>query len=254
MTPQQAVDLISLISNDRIDELGKALAAAGAPLDGKLIATGVNVAAFAAYTGKSLAFEMLLDAGAHWHGPDEDDGGRGIVLASASRGHRRALQLALSHGADPEAFTKYGDSALIVCARLGNHGCLLDLLGAGANPNATDPSREFGGHFAIQAAASSAEPGSLDCLRSLIDAGASPNTRSRDRYSPLHSACLSNCHQHAALLIERGAKTFLRTKEGQTPLDLAIKAGAHETIALLQALELSKSIKRPRKAKASRSI
>lgn len=252
MNPQDAIDLISLISHDRIDELAKAIAA-GAPLD-HCIATGIRVAAFAAYTGKSLAFEMLLDAGAHWRGADEDDCGRGIVMTSASRGHRRALQLALSHGADPEAFTKYGDTALIVCARLGNHGCLLDLLGAGANPNSTDPSREFGGHFAIHSAASSSEPGSLDCLRSLIDAGASPNTRDRDRHSPLHSACLSNCHQHAALLIERGAKTFLRTKSGQTPLALAIKAEAHETIALLQALELGKTIMRPRKSKASRSL
>ncbi len=87
------------------------------------------------------------------------------------------------------------------------------LLGAGANPNESDP--EFGAPVLTWAA----RYGDPKIIKQLLDKGADVNARDRDGYTALHSAAFLGHYRAVELLVQSGADANALGKQNDTPMD-----------------------------------
>ena len=112
-----------------------------------------------------------------------DPPGKGRPPIATQTGRNAVAVLLLRHGADVNAQTDHGDTAL--------HGAVM----------ANNP----------------------DLVKVLLEAGADPNLRQAQSYTPLHFAGFAgpDRSESARLLLRHGADATLRNNPGRTPLDIA---------------------------------
>jgi ankyrin repeat protein len=121
-------------------------------------------------------------------------------------------RLLLRSGADANAQTRLGVTALYLAAQNGNADMVKALLAAGADANQVDGAT---GESILMAAIRS---GSRDAVQALLSSGANPNaTEPQLRVTPLMLVAETGHAEMIRSLLERGADIHARTRTGATP-------------------------------------
>lgn len=137
-----------------------------------------------------------------------------------------ALRL-LEAGADPNALTADGASALMWAAYQDDPELVEALLAAGADPNVQN---DFGSSAITEAAII----GSEYVIAALIDAGADPNTRNPEGETPLMAVARAGSVEAARVLLDAGADiNATENWGGQSALMWAAAQGQADMIRLL---------------------
>jgi ankyrin repeat protein len=166
--------------------------------------------------------------------------GKTALSWAARRGDLEAVNLLLSHGADPNIYDLRGNGPLHSAACSTNWRCIPALLEHGANARQNNSRNESPVNYALFYAD---DP---HYLQPLLDAGADVNGRDYHGDTPLITATYRapasppvpafgavNCVDY---LIQRGANTEFATAEGNTPLLNATSHGnCGAVLTLLQA-------------------
>jgi ankyrin repeat protein len=141
----------------------------------------------------------------------------GLPLIFGALSDPPTLLALLEGGADPNQQRDGGASALRdVASSNGDYDQALEmLLTHGADPNAADPAQGF---TALHLAAMSRKTGAMSLL---LKHGAKVNAQAKDGRSPLHFAVMNSNQEVAAVLLDSGADPNLRDNNGTTPLDIA---------------------------------
>lgn len=152
--------------------------------------------------------------------------GVGELLVAAAHGDDRSAVAALiEQGADPNAVTGDGSTALAWAAIRGNSAVAELLLAAGANPNL---SNEYG----IGPVSLAIENGASEVAKLLLEHGADPNVQRENGETPLMTAARLGQVDLMRVLLEGGADPSAREKRfGQTALMWA--GGNPEAVRLL---------------------
>ncbi|RLU15911.1 hypothetical protein DMN91_011668 [Ooceraea biroi] len=172
-----------------------------------------------AYRGRTAAVKILLNESERLK-TQTDNNGRMLIHWAALGGHDDLVRhlLSLDVPVDPEDDTNM--TPLILAASAGREKVVNTLLTEGADVNATT----VDGHSALQYAAS--KNWKAICM-ALLEKDANVNIADkrdqRDAYgnTPLHLACEEDRVEEAKLLVARGADPTITNKERKTPLDLA---------------------------------
>jgi hypothetical protein len=154
------------------------------------------------------------------------------LVASAEDGSYDEIKRALEKGADVNAATWTGVTALMAASANGYADIVKLLLSKGAEVNLKTKgtplaesslgNRMPGGGTALMAAALR---GDVQIVRMLLDKGAEVNARRRDYWTALHAAAFAGDPQVVSLLIAKKARVDAADQTGYSPLALAIING-----------------------------
>ena len=188
-------------------------------------------------TGQTEIAELLLGRGAdvnhpdsggwtalHWAAQSPDAGLVMMRLLLRYRADVHARGAAPNESNDPNALhwnesrkaTSRHWTPLHLAARAGNRDAVLELLGAGADPNALT-----GDHRSPLSIA--AHPGGLESVLLLLNRGAQTNFPGQLQ-SPLHNAAKSGALDVARALVGGGASLSAKNGQGHTPWDVAMSS------------------------------
>ncbi|MBZ5561610.1 MAG: ankyrin repeat domain-containing protein [Acidobacteriia bacterium] len=120
-----------------------------------------------------------------------------------------------------------GTTPLMHAALLGDVARVKELLGQGANVNATSPD----GSTALIYAATTGSPG---CVRALLEAGADVNASMKGGGTALTAAVVTDHADSLKLLLRAGADPNSTGPEGQTALSVAIQRHYTDVATLLK--------------------
>jgi hypothetical protein len=150
------------------------------------------------------------------------------VLEHAVRnGNREMVQLVLGAGADVNSRNESKETPLMMLGEQATADIVWDLINAGAKLELKD---EEGDTALINAATEK----NLPVLTALLHAGAKVDARNNEGQSPLMVATSNDQRANIKALIRAGADMNARDKAGKTALDYAIQEGNEKTIKLLQ--------------------
>ncbi|MCI0638504.1 MAG: ankyrin repeat domain-containing protein [Gemmataceae bacterium] len=197
------------------------------------------------FSGNAEQVAHLLGQGASPHASRR--GKRPVLCIAADQGNLRIMRLLLDHGADANAESTMGYSALREAAGNSDVGGVKMLLDAGAEP---DPAAL--GHacwlgrtevvkLLLDIGVSpdsglpqAAQAGNFDLVTLLLAKGANVNTKSKDGATALHLGALQGGFETVKLLLDKGADPNALNDQGQTPLHMAISRDCElPTIKLL---------------------
>ena len=155
-----------------------------------------------------------------------DDGWTALMWA-AHKGYPEVAKVLLAAGANPNATrSKTGWAALMWTADKGHPEVAKVLLAAGANVNATGDN----GYTALILAANN---GHAEVVKVFLSAGANPNIASNSGWTALMSAASKNQPEVAKVLLAAGANPNTKQKRGYTALMYAGIHGQYEIVRLL---------------------
>lgn len=146
---------------------------------------------------------MLLAAGADPNISDINEDSPLIITKNAI-----LAQALINNGASVDHKNQTGWTLLLYAVKEGNNELALTLLGAGADPNITDPN----GDTPLMLVQDS------KLAEELIHKGAEVNHQLTDGWSVLHSAVSNNLTEVALSLLEAGADPNVVSSDGYTPL------------------------------------
>ncbi len=154
------------------------------------------------------------------------------LLATVVSGNRQATKDLLAKGADVNAKSKRGLSALHSAAVFGHKDIAELLIEKGADVNAKAESSMWDeGMTALHGSCVRGQKGVAELL---IAKGADVNAKSKNGYTPLHIAVTEGYKDVAELLIAKGADVNVKDKTGRTALSLAKDKGHDEIVELLR--------------------
>ncbi|KAG5844228.1 hypothetical protein ANANG_G00160140 [Anguilla anguilla] len=210
-------------------------------------------------TPSALALQVLLAM----HANVEDRGIKGDItplMAAASGGYVDIVKLLLVHGADVNAQSSTGNTALTYACAGGFVDVVKVLLKEGANiedhnENGHTPLMEAAsaGHvevarvlleygaginthsneFKESALTLACYKGHLDMVRFLLEAGADQEHKTDEMHTALMEACMDGHVEVARLLLDSGAQVNMPADSFESPLTLAACGGHVELAALL---------------------
>jgi ankyrin repeat protein len=233
-TPSDA--LYSAIRNNDLSKL-QALLKGGADPNGGDPRGGATPLMHAAAVGSLEAMKMLLD---HKADPNAANaaGLTALTMCVTDIDKVRAL---VARGADVNAVTKRGRTALMLAAASDNSAPIVRLLMAsGANPKAVDVIKGTALHDAVRG-------GDIETIRMIVGAGLGVNDANFAGFTPLMGAAFTGSVEGARLLLSKGAQVnavsgdgaFQKVKAGTialgnwTALLAAATLGSPEMIAVL---------------------
>jgi ankyrin repeat protein len=190
--------------------------------------------------GDTGAVGRLLMAGANIEATTRS--GHTALLVACYPGHCDVAAQLLAAGADVNRYNELADvTPLKYAAQQGHDDCVALLLSHGAYPSTCDKS----GTSAVYAAA---QNGHDDVLLRLVLAGANVNQqRIADGVSPLWVASKEGHDCAVAVLLEAGAETeVMDTEHGRTPLFAACELGRECVVEVLLSGGANRSVLDPR--------
>lgn len=149
-----------------------------------------------------------------------------VAMIAAMAGNTDMLSLLISAGADVNATTTKGRTALMWAAWRGRNESAKTLIEKNAIVNAQDG-------FGSTALMLAAHMGQKDLVVTLLDAGADVNLRASDSSTALIAAVRGERSEIVKLLLSRSANANIVENIGRTPLILAIENGDIESITAL---------------------
>lgn len=155
--------------------------------------------------------------------PGDDDWN---LLESVTRNNPVNTALLLERGADPDAVSTVGNSALMYAAEKGNMQIMKMLVAAGAEVNTTG----FNGATPLFHAILSND---FQATKYLLEQGADPNVKDDFGVTPLLYTAATNQYQSADLLLFYHADPDVRDAEGNDPLMTAVTFENLETSDVL---------------------
>jgi ankyrin repeat protein len=164
--------------------------------------------AVASYQGHAKMVALLLNAGADKEAKTED--GFTALLVAIQNGHENGHALCVEHllnaGADPNAKSNVGDTALLMAAQADKAECIKLLLKSGADTKNVD-TKNLQGSTALMAAASQ---GHLQCVKYLTGAGCDANSLNRHDSTALLMVVFNNHVDCVRVLVKAGADTTIK--------------------------------------------
>jgi ankyrin repeat protein len=195
----------SMVENDNLMELARAIAAGENTKTARLLAAAPDLA----------QARMVRGAG-------------------RSSGHNYFLEPIRVH-------LYAGDSALHVAAAAFNWNIIQDLLGLGADHGARNRQGAEPLHYA--ASANTWNPADQAAsIDRLMAAGANPNAVDKNGVTPLHRAVRTRSAVAVAALLRGGAEVTRKNANGSTPLHLAVQNTGHSGSGTAQAREQQRQI------------
>jgi ankyrin repeat protein len=170
----------------------------------------------------------LVDAGGNVNMASNDERHLSPLHAAVMRQHLEMVAFLLSKGADPNARTSAGGTAL----HLASDSVQLTelLLRQGADPNAVDKAGQTPLYLEVRSR-------TTDVMGALIRGGADVNARTPDGSTPLHSVatrCYGPPGPAIRMLVEHGAELHAQDHRGYTPLHVAMdETNAEAAMTLL---------------------
>ncbi len=156
------------------------------------------------------------------------------LIQAVEAGDLQRVQQLMSQGANVNARTRAGLTALSLAVIHGHDEIALWLIQQGASLDARDRSgdrqQKYPGYSPVHYAALY---GRTRVLSAMLDAGVSVNLRDRNGYTLLMLASENGHLETVKLLLKRGADPFARSALGETALDCARRSGNPELIQLL---------------------
>jgi ankyrin repeat protein len=160
-----------------------------------------------------------------------DDTGERPLQMAGRKGHLECVKMLIQAGANinhipPLESSAYSESTLCSVARSGRHSeslpILLELLRAGADPNAASSARRFPLHAAARC-------GNLDIVRALLEAGAKQDVFDNDGRLPLHCSLNGNYDnaEMVELLLQFGSDVNAPDENGAPPVFYTIDKLQH---------------------------
>jgi ankyrin repeat protein len=174
------------------------------------------VVLLAAAGNRTKILTALLDAGAD--GNAQSSNGTTAVMLAAESGHAAALHVLLKEGANKEAKNGRGLTAVMLAAEKDHADALHVLLKEGANKEAVTPS----GFTATMIAAYC---GHAAALRVLINAGVDMNAANPEGFTATMLAAQNGHAEALRVLAENGADMDATNTEGVTATMLAVAKG-----------------------------
>ncbi len=150
------------------------------------------------------------------------------LMWAAYRGHTDLMQLLIERGADVHTEDYFGTTAMLNAAwQRGNLASIELLLDNGADINAKNL-------YGVTALKMAVDRGELDLVRFLLDNGADVNARLKDGSTPLMWATIPGREEVAKLLLSRGADVHAKAKNDSTALTWAALVGNADLEILLR--------------------
>ena len=199
----------------------------------------------AAEFGHLEVMRLLIDAGADCNATTVD--GTTALHLAAEEGHVEVVELLIQTGAEKNAATWSGKAALHFAAEDGHLEVVRLLLDAGAEKDAAAAD----GHTVLQAAVMY---GHLEVVRLLLEAGADSNLATFDGHRPLHLAALNGRFEVVQELLQYGAEINAATVLGATALHCAVQIGNLKIVRLLLGLGAEQNARKEDGTTASRSL
>ena len=154
------------------------------------------------------------------------------LLATVVSGNRQATNDLLAQGADVNAKSDRGLSALHSAAVFGHKDIVELLIEKGADVNAKAESSMWDeGMTALHGSCVKGQKGVAELL---IAKGADVNAKSKNGYTPLHIVVTEGYRDVAELFIAKGAYVNAKNNKGETPLSVAEEKGHTEIVELLR--------------------
>jgi hypothetical protein len=174
----------------------------------------------------------LIAAGVEVNRRDENTETTALDEA-VEHGNRQMVRALLDAGAEINARSNYGWTALMRLNEDATEELVWDLIAAGAKVNL----RDKGGDTALIVAASRSQP---EVVRALLNAGAKVNAKNKEGETALMKAAAEGKLESVKLLIAFGAEINRKNNNGETALKLA-EDGEHQTVVeQLEAYSASK--------------
>lgn len=155
--------------------------------------------------------------------PGEDDHN---LLEAVTRNDPVATGMLLARGADPDAVSSTGNTALIYAAEKRNMEIMRMLIGAGASVNAT-------GYKGATPLFMAIFNNDFQAAKYLLEQGADANVKDDFGVTPLLYAAATNQYQSADLLMFYGADDTVTDEDGNDPLMTAVTFENIETSDVL---------------------
>lgn len=208
----------------------------------------------AAGKGDLPAIRSLLVQGAN---PTQSD----ALLAAIENEQRRAMDYLLSHGADPNAWTRGRDnlpagaegSPVFVAAKLGNKVFLKDLLRHGARLDAASTAKQTLGDTPLIIAA---RRGQVRALSLLIDCGADVNYKNVNGRTALLEATFSGPTEVelVKLLVSHGADPDIKDAQGRSARGTSFNYGSPEARQVIEKAKPLGPFQRPDELERIRAV
>jgi cytohesin len=152
--------------------------------------------------------------------------------ATVVSGDIQAVEDLLARGANVNAKSELGSSALHTAAVFGHKDIAELLIEKGADVNTKAESSLWDkGMTALHGSCVKGQKGVAELL---IAKGADVNAKSKNGYTPLHIAVTEGYRDVAELFIAKGAYVNTKNNKGETPLSVAKKKGHTEIVELLR--------------------
>ena len=153
--------------------------------------------------------------------------GTTVLEHSVRNGNREMVQLVLGAGADVNSRNESKETPLMMLGEQASADIVWDLINAGAKVELKD---EEGDTALIDAAREK----NLPVLTALLHSGAKVDAKNNEGQTALMEAVSNDQRANIKALIRAGADMNARDKEGKTALDYAMQEGNEKTIKMLQ--------------------